>query len=234
MPSALRFGSAAVRKHRAAAGIHQPLDHGVGVFGRVIGLRCIRPGRDALADFTQAGDELSDVAVFRVVGNAPEVPDVLAPVCGIGDPPRGPDVLDDGPVRLLRPRAGKQAVRDDASLQGLVLVMMGRDEAGHDDRARAVDHFGVAGGDVGGDLRDRLSVYDDIGLLEVADLRVEGEHDAAAQQDPAPGAIADEILSRTRSGRSVSGDLRLAARCGCERRRAGAGSQERAARERRR
>ena len=72
--------------------------------------------------------------------------------------------------------------------------MVRGDEAGHDDRARAIDDLGVAGGDVGRDLGDQLSVDQDVGLLEVAHLRVEAEHDASPQQDAAPAAVADEAL----------------------------------------
>ena len=46
----------------------------------------------------------------------------------------------------------------------------------------------------GRDVGDHLSVDQDVGLLEVAHLRVEAEHDAAPQQDAAPAAVADEVL----------------------------------------
>ena len=68
------------------------------------------------------------------------------------------------------------------------------DEAGHDDRARAIDHFGIGGGEVGPDLRDRLSVDQNVSLLEVTHLPVECEDDAAAQEDAALAAVADEVL----------------------------------------
>ncbi len=110
------IGSPAVREHHPTAGLHQALDHGVGVLGCVVGLGRVRPCRDALADLAQAGDELSDVAILGVVGNTPEVPDRPARICRIGDSTRSPDVLDHRPIGLLRPRARKQAVRDDASL----------------------------------------------------------------------------------------------------------------------
>ena len=45
--------------------------------------------------------------------------------------------------------------------------MVRGDEARHDDRARAIDHFGIAGGEVGRDLGDQLSVDQDVGPLEV-------------------------------------------------------------------
>ncbi len=53
-----------------------------------------------------------------------------------------------------------------------------------------------AAGMVGCDLRDLLTVDQDVGLLEVADLRVECEHDAAAQQDAPLAAVTDEVLGR--------------------------------------
>ena len=118
----------------------------------------------------------------------------VARVPRIRDPAGRPDVLNHRPIALLRPGACKQAVRDDAPLQRLVLVMVRGDEARHDDRARAIDHFGVGGGDVGRDIGDQLSVDQDVGLLEVAHLRVEAEHDASPQQDAALAAVADEVL----------------------------------------
>ena len=69
------IGPPAVREHHPTAGLHQPLDHGVRVLGRVVGLGRVSPCRDALADLAQAGDELSDVAILGIVGNTPEVPD---------------------------------------------------------------------------------------------------------------------------------------------------------------
>ena len=87
--------------------------------------------------------------------------------------------------------------------------MVRGDEAGHDDRARAVDHFGVAGGDVGRDMGDHLAVDQDVGLLEVAHFRVEAEHDAPPQQDAALAAVADEVLKVRWGGRSQAGQRLL-------------------------
>ena len=53
----------------------------------------------------------------------------------------------------------------------------------------------IAGGEVWADGCDRLAVDQDVGLFEVADLRVEAEHDAAAQQHT-PFAIRDDSLRR--------------------------------------
>ena len=68
--------------------------------------------------------------------------------------------------------------------------MVRRDEAGHDDRARAVDDLGIARGYGWSDLGDPLPVDQDVGFFEVAHLRVEAEHDASPEQDVALAAVA--------------------------------------------
>ncbi len=88
MPWALRLVPPLYAEHHPTAGLHQPLDHGVGVLGRVVGLGRISPGRDALADLAQAGDELRDVAVLGVVWHASQVPDEPARISRIGDSTR--------------------------------------------------------------------------------------------------------------------------------------------------
>src|SRR5205823_13854710 len=95
---------------------------------------------------------------------------------------------------LHRPRAGKYSVRDDGALNALVLVIVRGDEAGHDDRSRAVDDFRIGGGDRGRDLSDRFSVDQDVSFLEIADAWIETQDDAALQQDAAPSAVADQVL----------------------------------------
>jgi hypothetical protein len=66
-------------------------------------------------------------------------------------------------------------------------MAVGVDEAGHDDRPRGVDHFGISdlGAEVGTDGGDPLILDEDVGALEVAELAIEGEDGAAADQDPA-------------------------------------------------
>jgi hypothetical protein len=54
----------------------------------------------------------------------------------------------------------------------------------------------IASGDIGRHERDRLSVDQDVGLLEVAHLRVECEHDSAAQQGAPSAAVTDQVLTR--------------------------------------
>ena len=135
-----------------------------------------------------------DVAVLRIVRSTTQIPDDRVRIHRVRNAASGPDVLDDGPIGLLRPGTCEQAVGDDAALQRLVLVMVRRDEARHDDRAGAVDDLGVARGHRWRDLDDLLPVDQDVGLFEVADSRVETEDDAAAQQDAALSPVADEAL----------------------------------------
>ena len=88
-------------------------------------------------------------------------------------------------------------------------MVVRRDEAGHDDRAGAVDDFCVSGGDSWRNLDDLLPVDQNVGFVEVAHLRVEAEHHAAAQQDAAPPAVADQALEVCRRCRSEAGELRI-------------------------
>ena len=109
-----------------------------------------------------------------------------------------------------------------------VLVMVRGDEARHHDRARAIDHLGVGGGDGGSDVRDQLAVDQNVGLLEVADSRIEAEHDASPEQDAALAAVAEEVLgfrkgagARARELGRSSGELRRSEGRADESRRAG-------------
>ena len=89
--------------------------------------------------------------------------------------------------------------------------MMRRDEAGHDDRTRAVDDLRIGpqvGGHVGSDGRDLRPVDQDVRFFEVAHARVEAEHGAAAQQDAPSPAVADEALKIRPGRRTQAGELR--------------------------
>ena len=169
-------------------------------------LRRVGSRGDALADLAEAGDELRDVTVFGIVRWPAEIPDHGVRVRWIGDASRGPDVLHDRAVALLRPRAREQAIGDDAPLQRFVLVVVRRDEARHHDRAGAVDDFRIARGHGWCDLGNLLPVDQHIRFLEVADLRIETEHDAAAQQDAPLAPVADKSLEirRRRRAKRVS------------------------------
>jgi hypothetical protein len=69
------------------------------------------------------------------------------------------------------------------------LVVVRRDEAGHDDCARAVDDFGVGSGDVLRNLSDGFAVDQHVTSLEVTDFGVETENNAAPQQNAALAAV---------------------------------------------
>ena len=55
-------------------------------------------------------------------------------------------------------------------------------------------------------LRDSCAIDQDVGILEIADLLVERQHDGAAQEDAALAAIADDGLRwRWRCRRRAAG-----------------------------
>lgn len=109
----------------------------------------------------------------------------------------------------MRPGSLKKAVGDDAALQGFVLVMMGCDEAGHHDRARAVDDFSVGRIDDRCNRGNPLVGDENVRLLEIANFRIQSEHDAAAQQDAALATVADETLSVRLGGGANAGQRPL-------------------------
>jgi hypothetical protein len=73
-------------------------------------------------------------------------------------------------------------------------MVVRRDEARHDDGAGTIDDLGIAGGYRRGYLGDPLAVDQHIGLVEVADSRIETQDHPAAQQDAAALAVADQSL----------------------------------------
>ena len=77
------------------------------------------------------------------------------------------------------------------------------DEAGHDDAAAGVDHRGIAGVQVRSDGDDLLALDQDVGLGEIADVRVQRHHGAAAD-DVAPAAPAGVVrcVVAVRGGRA--------------------------------
>jgi hypothetical protein len=89
----------------------------------------------------------------------------------------GPAVIDE------------DAVGEEASEPGLELVQMGVDEARHDDHARRLDDLGIAGFEIRADLLDGAAGDQHVGLGEIADVRVHGEHVPAPDQD-APAFLA--------------------------------------------
>ena len=63
-------------------------------------------------------------------------------------------------------------------------MVMGVDEAGHDNVVRCVDNQSRAAGiEVGAECRDLLAFDQNIGLFEIPHLRVEAQHDSSPQKD---------------------------------------------------
>ena len=107
----------------AAARIHDALDRGVGVLGRVMDLRDVVHRRDAVVELAERAEQLVDVHVLRPVHGGERQENVLE--------------VGDVPAR----RAGQeQPVGEEAAQRRLELVMVRIDEAGHDDAAAGVDH----------------------------------------------------------------------------------------------
>ena len=93
--------STGVVVERPASGVHEAFDHGVGMRGRVGGLRGIGPARDALSDLTQTSHQLRDVAILGIVWRPPEIPDDGVRGGRSNKPARGPDVLDHCPIGFI-------------------------------------------------------------------------------------------------------------------------------------
>src|SRR5206468_3198647 len=106
----------------AAARIHDALDRGVRVLGRVMDLRDVVYRRDAVIELAERAEQLVDVHVLWAVHRGEREKNVL--------------VVVDLPTR----RAGQQKpVGEEAAQRRLELVMVRIDEAGHDDAAAGVE-----------------------------------------------------------------------------------------------
>ena len=73
-------------------------------------------------------------------------------------------------------------------------MVVGVDEAGHHDAVGGVDHRdGLVGDrDAGPDLADLAVLDQDVGLREIAHLRIEAQHHPALEKDAAPPLHAGE------------------------------------------
>src|SRR5215472_4414755 len=156
----------------------------VAVCWRVRHLRGVDGRRDPGVGLAQRGHELRDVGVLRLVD-------------------RGEDALDYTLVGLLSVAGrAEDPVGKNAAQDGLILVMVGIDKAGHDDHPGGVDN-GRRRVQVVPDSEDLLAFDQDVPFGEVADLRIEAQYDAAFQQDAvsrvAFGAL-QSVERRRRSG----------------------------------
>ena len=161
------------------------MNQGIGMLRRVRRLRSIGAHGDAIGQLAQAGHELRDVVILRVIRDTPQVPDGWSGRCRSGNPAGRPDLLDDRYIVFRRPIASskiaKKAIGNDCALQRLVLVMMCGDESRHDDHAA---HLGVRT-EVGAYRDDLLALDQHVGSFEIADGRIERQYDAVLDQDAA-------------------------------------------------
>ena len=170
-----------------AARIHDPLDRGVRVFGRVMDLRDVMHRRDTAVELAERTEQLADVDVLRPVHRGERLQNVL-------------EVIDDATRRAI---GQEDPVREKAPQRRLELVMVRIDEAGHDDAAAGVDHRGVARLQLRSDGEDLLALDQHVGLGEVADLRIHRHHGTAAN-DVAPAPLTEAFGRRAavRGGRA--------------------------------
>src|SRR5437879_4878460 len=162
------------------------------MISRVSFLRSIGAHVYAIGQLAQAGHELRDVVILRVIRYTPQVPDGWSGRCRSGNPAGRPDLLDDRYIVFRRPIASskiaKKAIGNDCALQRLVLVMMCGDESRHDDHAARVDHLGVRT-EVGAYRDDLLALDQHVGSFEIADGRIERQYDAVLDQDAAVAVL---------------------------------------------
>ena len=136
--------------------------HGrVGMLRRVVDLRDVEHRRDAGIELGEPAEQLADVDVLRPV--------VAGEAGRSGE--SGQDVLEIVLLRARRPRAvvDQDAVGDGAAYRRPGLVVVGVDEARHDDAAARVDLGGVARAKVGADRQDLLAFDEHVAFDEVAD-----------------------------------------------------------------
>src|SRR5439155_9650238 len=126
----------------AAPGVEQRLDGGVRMLRRVMDLRDVVHGRDAVVELRQTAEQLADVDVLRTVYGGESEENVL-------------EVVDSGRRRAVE---DENAVGQEAPQRRLELVVMRVDEAGHHDLATRIDLRRVAGVQVRPDPEDLLAL----------------------------------------------------------------------------
>jgi len=127
-------------------------------------LRGVDGRRDPGIQLVQRRDEFRDVGVLGLIY-------------------RGENSLDYPLVGFLAvTRRAEDAVGENAAQNGLVLVMVGVDEARHNDHPTGIDHESCRI-QVAPDSEDLLSLDQHIAIREIADMRIKAQHDAAFQQN---------------------------------------------------
>ena len=130
MPRHRLAGALEIAEGGAASRIEQRLDGGVRVLGRVMNLRDVVHGRDAVVELRESGEQLVNVHVLRPVNGRELKEDVF--------------VVSRAPAWRARAIVDENAVGEEAAQRRLELVVVRIDEAGHDDAAACVDHGGAA------------------------------------------------------------------------------------------
>ncbi len=150
-------GALEIAERRAAAGVEQRLHRRVRMLRRMVDLRDVEHGGDAVVELREAAKQLVDVDVLRPVHRREFQQDVL--------------VIGRVGARRARAVIDQDAVGEEAAQRRLELVVMRVDEARHHDAAARVDLVGVAGADVRRDGEDLLAFDEDVALRQVRHRR---------------------------------------------------------------
>ena len=159
-------GALEIAEGGAAARIEQRLDGGVGMLGRVVDLRDVVHGCDAVVELAEPGEQLVDVHVLWPENGSESEKNVF--VVGRGSGRRTRLVVNQNPIGEETPQ------------YRLELVVMRIDEPGHDNAAGRVDIRGAAHVQVRPDGEDFLALDEDVSLGEISDFRVQRHHRTAA------------------------------------------------------
>jgi hypothetical protein len=145
-------------------------------------LRGIDRGGRAHVDHAERGDQHAGIGVGGRVGGRERIGDI-AVVVGI-----------------------EQSVGEDVAQKPLIEMVVRIDEAGQHDPVGGIDHRRVVTrkGDVRAHLANLAALDEHVGLGEIADLPIEGEHDAALEQDaPRPLHAGEQAISVRRGSLRV-------------------------------
>ena len=156
-----------VAEDRPASGFLEAGNAGVAVSRRMRDLRKINGRGNARAHLANRSQQLSNVGIIWLI---------------VGIQRAG--IVNDTVIVIL-----EQSIRDEASQDGLILMMMRVHEARHHDSVGRVDNF-RSGLQIGPHRGNFLSLNQHIGVLKVANITVHAEYDAAFEQDTAPSRAA--------------------------------------------
>ena len=155
-----------IAEHRAPPGCAEPLDRGVGMFGRMMDLADVHDRRHAGVDLRDAREKLVDVDVLRTIAHR--------------------QFLQNGFVIIVRafgpPIVDENSVGEKAAQRRLELMAMRIDEARRDDMPGRIDDGGVGRVDPSGDLGDFRSLEQHVADGVIADALVHRQYCPALDQ----------------------------------------------------